>query len=170
MQPRFETETTTPIIRKALCDVNTVFGSVRIDKASGKASSIDVIRLVLRSDSSTANTTLRRLLAVDDCTPSMKSRIKYLRINGCGKITPVADLRTLIEIVWKLPGRTSTAFRWKSAETVCRVMGGDLNLLREILSEDRMVLESLPDQKSKMSCPSQSEGLNHALLFEADAL
>ena len=40
-----------------------------------------------------------------------------------------------------------------------------------ILSEDRMVLESLPDQKSKLSVrpsgPSQTEGLNHAL-FEAE--
>ena len=50
--------------------------------------------------------------------------------------------------------------------------GKELDLRSEIfLSEDRMVLENLPDQKSNLSVrpsgPSQSEGLNHAL-FEAD--
>lgn len=47
-------------------------------------------------------------------------------------MTPVANLRTLVEMIWKLPGRTSASFRRKSAETMCRVMGGDLALLRDI--------------------------------------
>jgi hypothetical protein len=44
----------------------------------------------------------------------------------------VADARTLIEIVWDLPGRAATEFRRKSATTVCRVLGGDVSLVEEI--------------------------------------
>lgn len=132
MQPYPKPEPASSILRKALCGVNAVFEGVRIDKTSGKASSMDVIRLVLNRSSGVASTYLSSLFALDDSIPSIKSRTTYLRINGCGKITPVADLRTLVEMIWKLPGRTSANFRRKSAETTCRVMGGDLALLREI--------------------------------------
>jgi hypothetical protein len=60
------------------------------------------------------------------------NRIHKLRINGKGKPTPVADARTLVEIVWLLPGTAARAFRRSSANTVCRVLGGDMQLAREI--------------------------------------
>ncbi|CAB1098775.1 unnamed protein product [Ectocarpus sp. CCAP 1310/34] len=47
-----------------------------------------------------------------------RSRMTYIRINGGGRKTPLADLRTLVEMVWKLPGLTSEKLRRKSAETV----------------------------------------------------
>lgn len=55
-----------------------------------------------------------------------------LRINGKGRETPVADAATLVEIAWLCPGKAAVQFRRKGAETVCRMLGGDLTLVDEI--------------------------------------
>ena len=44
----------------------------------------------------------------------------------------MADAKTLVEIVWLLPGKAAREFRRSSAETVCRVLGGDISLVKEI--------------------------------------
>lgn len=127
----------TSILRGALSDVD-ITGRVRIDEATGKASVLDVLRIVLRCASSgTATTYLSRIFEVDDCTTSIRSRVVYTRINGSGRETPVTDLKTLVEIIWKLPGQTSAKFRRKSAQTICRVLGGDLDLVRQIEQNNR---------------------------------
>lgn len=134
MQPRpevVEIGAKTSIFREALCGVN-IIGGVRFDEASGNASMLDVIRMVLGCASGAASTVLSRLFAIDDRVTSIESRTEYTRINRKGKMTPVTDFKTLVEMIWKLPGGASARFRRKSVETMCRVMGGDLNLLREI--------------------------------------
>lgn len=133
MMPRPEEPVTRQsIVKKALGSVD-ISGGVRIDRASGEASMLDVIRLVLRCHSSSeASTTINRLFAQDDSVPSIRSRTTYIKINGGGQKTPVADLKTILEMIWKLPGKASARFRQKSAETLCRVMGGDLALVRDI--------------------------------------
>ena len=45
-------------------------------------------------------------------------------------------------MIWKLPGEASARFRHKSLETVCRVMGGDLTLLREIEENNRTLMSA----------------------------
>ena len=55
-----------------------------------------------------------------------------LRINGKGRETPVADAATLVEIAWLCPGKAAVQFRRKGAESVCRMLGGDLTLVDEI--------------------------------------
>lgn len=52
-----------------------------------------------------------------------------LRINGKGRETPVADAATLVEIAWLLPSKAAVAFRRQGAESVCRMLGGDLSLV-----------------------------------------
>lgn len=132
MMPRPEEPVTRQsIVKKALGNVD-ISGGVRIDRASGKASMIGVVRTIVGCKASEASTRLTRLFAQDDSIPSIESRTAYIRINGSGKNTPVADLKTIVEMIWKLPGKASTRFRRKSAETLCRVMGGDLALVREI--------------------------------------
>ena len=132
MMPRPEEPATRQsIVEKALRSVD-IAGGVRIDTATGKASMLGVIRLVVSCISCQASTRLTRLFAQDDSVPSIESRTTYIRINGRGKSTPVADLKTIVEMIWKLPGKASARFRHKSAETMCRVMGGDPALLREI--------------------------------------
>ena len=57
-----------------------------------------------------------------------------LKIDGKlkGRETPVADAATLVEVAWLCPGKAAIAFRRQGAETVCRMLGGDLTLVDEI--------------------------------------
>jgi hypothetical protein len=55
-----------------------------------------------------------------------------LKINGIGHSTYVADAKTLVEIVWLCPGKAAREFRRKSAQTIVRVLGGDLSIINEI--------------------------------------
>ena len=106
--------------------------SIRVDTATQKGSVIDVVRMVLGCTSGNAHTSLRRL---KQDFPELI--LNHVRINGKGKLTPVADAKTLMEIAMLLPGKGSTRFRWDSARTVCRVLGGDVQLLGEIQQNDR---------------------------------
>ncbi|CAB1105060.1 unnamed protein product [Ectocarpus sp. CCAP 1310/34] len=103
--------------------------TIRVDKNEQVGSVIDTIRMVLGGDSSAANTSLNRLILANE---ELGTRCTQLRINGKGKFTPVADAKTLIEIVWLLPGKKAREFRRQSSEKVCRLLGGDLSLVSEI--------------------------------------
>ncbi|CBN80320.1 EsV-1-210/211 paralog [Ectocarpus siliculosus] len=103
--------------------------TIRADKQTKKGSVMDTIRMVLRCDSSNANTAFGRLLQAH---PELGSRCTRSKLNGKGNETPVADAKTLIEIVWLLPGKKAHSFRRQSSEKVCRLLGGDLSLVSEI--------------------------------------
>ncbi|CAN0350729.1 unnamed protein product [Ectocarpus sp. 13 AM-2016] len=103
--------------------------TIRVDKDTKKGSVMDTIRMVLRCDSSNANTSFGRLLQAN---AELGSRCIRSKVNGKGNETPVADAKTLIEIVWLLPGKKAHAFRRQSSEKVCRLLGGDLSLVSEI--------------------------------------
>lgn len=105
-------------------------GGIRVDQATQKGSIRDVIQTVTkRSDGSHLSQVLSRIL---EDNPSLNPKCVKLRINGKGRSTPVADAVTLVEIDWLCPGRAATDFRRKGAETVCRMLGGDLTLVDEI--------------------------------------
>jgi hypothetical protein len=111
-------------------DLADVTANIRVDFDSRKGSVIDVIRLVNSETSSNqASCTFKRLATE---LPELAASCCQLRINGKGKLTPCADARTLVEIVWSLPGKAARAFRQTSARAVCRVLGGDLSLVDEI--------------------------------------
>lgn len=101
--------------------------SVRVDGKTQKGSVLDVIKMVLGGDSSMANTTLRRLVVANPVLDYTR-----IKINNKGNTTPVADAKTLIQIIWLLPGRKAREFRHASSEKVCRLLGGDLSLVSEI--------------------------------------
>ncbi|CAN0128060.1 unnamed protein product, partial [Ectocarpus sp. 12 AP-2014] len=103
--------------------------TIRVDQDTGKGSVMDTIRMVLKCSSSTATTTLNRLRMASE---ELVARCDQLRINGKGKFTPVADPKTLIEIIWLLPGKKAREFRSQSAEKIVRLLGGDLSLVTEI--------------------------------------
>jgi hypothetical protein len=111
-------------------DVACITGSIRVDTATQKGSVIDVIRLVQQCNASDASTYFKRL--INDLGTELGTRCPLLRINGRGQATPCADARTLVEIVWALPSKAAREFRRRSAQTVCRVLGGDLSLAAEI--------------------------------------
>lgn len=83
---------------------------IRIDRSTNQASVLDVIVLITGAKSKDAGITLRRL-------GDMATRCRLDRINGVGKETPLADARTLVEIIWALPGRAAKEFRRQSAST-----------------------------------------------------
>ncbi|ACH46887.1 unknown [Feldmannia species virus] len=103
--------------------------TIRVDKNTKLGSVIDTIRMVLECDSSNANTSLGRLVLSH---PGLGEKYTQLKVNGRGKPTPVADAKTLIEIVWLLPGRRAHAFRCQRVGKICRLLGGDTSLVSEI--------------------------------------
>ena len=48
------------------------------------------------------------------------------------KKTPVADLRSAVELTFLLPGRHAARIRRQAAELLCRYLGGDLALVDEV--------------------------------------
>ena len=102
---------------------------IRVDQATQKGSVYDVIHLVCNKPGNYANQVLAR---VEKTYPELTRKWCKLRINGKGRETPVASVATLVEITWLCPGKAAMQFRRKGAETVCRVLGGDLTLVDEI--------------------------------------
>ncbi|KAG5178590.1 hypothetical protein JKP88DRAFT_158425, partial [Tribonema minus] len=111
-------------------DLTNITATIRVDAATNKGSVIDVIRLVHPDiESKHASTYFTRLTTE---IPEIATQCGLLRINGKGKPSPVADAKTLVEIVFSLPGKAAREFRRTSAKTVCRVLGGDLSIVQEI--------------------------------------
>ncbi|KAG5177544.1 hypothetical protein JKP88DRAFT_242225 [Tribonema minus] len=107
-------------------DLTNITATIRVDTATQLGSVMDVIAMV---DPGNPSLSLSRLIKG---VPDLIEKCKKLKINGKGNVTPVADAKTLIEIVWLLPGKAAREFRRTSAKTVCRVLGGDLSLAEEI--------------------------------------
>ena len=99
---------------------------IRIDDATKQASVIDCIRAITRYESNDATKELTRLGA------AMGARCPHIRINGKGRETPVANARTLVEIIWLLNVKAAKDFRRQSAHNICRMLGADVSLAREI--------------------------------------
>ncbi|CAN0020067.1 unnamed protein product [Pylaiella littoralis] len=85
--------------------------------------------MVQGCDSSSANTTSKHLLHETNGPGTSCPRLK---INGKNNETPVADAKTLIQIMWLLPGKKTREFRHQNSEKVCRLLGGHLSLVAEI--------------------------------------
>ena len=79
-------------------DATTSFENttIYVDRASKKASIVDIVKMVLECDSDEAKAALRKLGAIPD--------EERRQINNRGRLTPVADVDVLIEIMWLLPG------------------------------------------------------------------
>ena len=70
----------------------------------------------------------RVLARLGDQHPDLHPKWMKLRINGKGRATPVADAATLVEIAWLCPGKAAASLGRRGAESVCRMLGGDLSL------------------------------------------
>ena len=102
---------------------------IRVDQATQKGSVYDVIQLVTKATPSYA---VRILSRTQRDHPEFMTKCHKLKINNKGKDTPVADAASLVEIAWLCPGKAAVQFRRKGAESVCRMLGGDLSLVDEI--------------------------------------
>jgi hypothetical protein len=111
-------------------DLVNMTDTIRIDRSTGTGSVIDVINMLCPGNTRQAATDA--IKAVRESCPELSEKILRLKIDGKGCLTPCADAKTLVEIVWALPGKAARDFRRSSAKTVCRIMGGDLSLVQEI--------------------------------------
>lgn len=127
--------------------------NLRIDRVSTRGSIYDMISAVTGQQPKHAVQTFSRLCRQ---FPDIEKRVVRVRINGSGRLTPVADPSTLIETAYVLPGKVATAFRRSSAAMVCRMLGGDLSIIAEIehrhvhlaASSERAFLSGTSDQHS----------------------
>lgn len=101
-------------------------GDFRVDHETNQGSVLDVITAVTDMNPRNAPKAYSRL------DPELQSKCQQLRINGKGRPTYVADAKTLIQIIWELPGKAARAFRRQCANYICRVLGGDPTLVEEM--------------------------------------
>ena len=65
--------------------------------------------------------------------PEVTRILGDFKFRGQGqKKTPVADLRSAVELTFLLPGRHAARIRRQAAELLCRYLGGDLALVDEV--------------------------------------
>ncbi len=152
-------------------NLSNITCNIRVDEDTNKGSVIDVIRMVNPSLSSAhAGRDLQVVISND---PDMNRKVDHVRINGKGRETPVADARTLVEIVWLLPGKAAREFRRTSAAAVCRVLRGDLSLVREI-EERHYALQSTEEGRAAAQFltdgGSSSSGSDAAVAPQSTAL
>lgn len=119
------------------------FANIRIDEESKKASVLDIIMIITGKNSGNASNVVKTL--PNDLT----QEISQLRINGKGRETPVADAKTLVQIIWELPGKAAKAFRRDCANYICRILGGDPTLVKEM--EIRVAETSTKEREFFMS-------------------
>ena len=110
--------------------------------------------------------------------PELNPKWVKLRINGKGRETPVADAATLVEIAWLCPGKAAIQFRRKGAETVCRMLGGDLTLVDEIqrrrahvagTAEQEFLLADTQDNGTQVALPQLPYSIEQLQQMQAAA-
>ena len=116
------------------------FRDIRYDLETKKGSVLDVIMVVTGKTSGNASNTVKAL------PEELTQEISQLRINGKGRETPVADAKTLVQIVWELPGKAAKEFRRGCANYICRILGGDPTLVREM----EMRVRHTPDEQKSL--------------------
>jgi hypothetical protein len=149
------------VSQAATMDLINLQTDIRVDAQTQQGSVLDVIRLINpKLSSGNAANTFKVM------TTWMTINYSHMLINGKGKLTPVADARTLVEIIWALPGKAAREFRRASANTVCRILGGDVSLLAEIQArngalqqteEGRSVQSFLLHQNEDQAAAEQTE-------------
>lgn len=114
-----ETPTVVDLVPPFQCDI-------RIDHATKQASVIDTVKSFTGFPAKHAQQAFHRL------GEDYVARCPTIRINGAGKLTPVAPASVLVEIIWALPHKAAKEFRRKSAIAICRLLGADQSLIQEI--------------------------------------
>lgn len=113
-------------------------GKIRYDKETKSGSVTDVITLITGQSASNAGKTFERLDA------SLRSQCQRLRINKEGRPLLMANASTLIRIIWDLPGKAAKEFRRECADYICRILGADETLIKEM---EIRTMRTSPKQK-----------------------
>jgi hypothetical protein len=120
-----------------LTEINPAFSSfkIRIDKDSKKASIIDIIQMVTGKNADYSSQIWRNMRStLSEEIIQNVSNIKFKVPGSKQKPTPSIGASGLIEIIWLLPGKSAKKFRRQSAHYICRILGGDPELIGEMES------------------------------------
>ena len=138
---------------------------IRVDRATQKGSVHDVVHLICQKPGNYASQTFLRL---EKAYPELTPKWCKLKINGKGRETPVADAATLVEIAWLLPGKKAASFRRKGAETICRILGGDLTLVDEIQRRHTQVAGTAEEGFLLADVQGPQQAISHKRTLEDD--
>lgn len=122
--------------------------TVRVDLETKMASVLDVFTLVMgNNDTGKKHWVRMKLLSNENPVgiggnPADEVIVK--KINGCGHETPVAPFKTLLELIYLLPGKRAQEVRKSSALYMSRLLAGDLALIDEI---EARYLNSTPEER-----------------------
>jgi hypothetical protein len=118
-------------LAKLLRKDSALIGNIRkTDEETPRISVIDVARVITGSDSRDSAQMFRRII---EAHPEVEAKCFHLKFPGRGqRDTPVADLPTIIEIIFLLPGKTAARIRNEAAKLFVRYLGGDLSLVQEV--------------------------------------
>jgi hypothetical protein len=109
---------------------------IRVNNETQQGSVIDVIRMISGGTSGKASDIIKTLTSVS-------SQIAHLRINGRGKMTPVANAATLQMIVHLLPGKQFSSARAKSLVHASTLKRNFFDLLEtgkiELMSQQKSI-------------------------------
>jgi hypothetical protein len=114
--------------RFTLSAADEVVSNIRVDRVTQKGSVYDVVMAVSGCWVTQTYTRLCRQHPEFSST----EKVQRICINGCGRLAPMVNVLTLIEIAYVLPGKAATTFRRSLAAIVCRMLGGDLTILAEV--------------------------------------
>lgn len=137
-----EVENKASALHKSLVGLGIPGPGIRVDEVTGEASLIDLVRMLCPDKNpECVKKTLARVIA-NDCehgatqqdqtwdTPSPFQ--KSCATSRSGQATPVGDAKNNDRGLWLLPAGATRKFRRQSAETITRVLGGDVTLCEEI--------------------------------------
>jgi hypothetical protein len=116
---------------------------IRYDSATKCFSVLDVVKIVTGCDQDNASRNLARIV---EKYQSIEDGIIYVKFPGRGPPSPVACLKTIMEIAFLLPGRNAQEFRRVGATTLCRALGGDLGLIDEIRRQNLDIAGTLEQE------------------------
>jgi hypothetical protein len=106
-----------------------------------RASVIDTIGIFVGDPRQAAHTWQR----LSEQYPEVCDRVTHFKFSGQGqRETPVAGLRTIVEIIMVLPGRAAARVRKAAADVMVRYLGGDPSLVEEIAA-NRLTQEQLDE-------------------------
>ena len=109
-----------------------------------RASVIDTIVVITGHSPTNSLHTWQRM---SQSFPEVSQSVTNFKFSGQGqRLTPVADARTMVEIVMVLPGRTAAMHRRTAADILVRYLGGDPSLVEEIAA-NRLSQEQMDDNE-----------------------
>ena len=84
---------------------------------------------------------------VSQAFPEVNTGCSNFKFSGRGqRETPVAELRTIVEIIMVLPGRAASQVRKAAADVMVRYLGGDPSLVEEIAA-NRVQQEDMGEEE-----------------------